>query len=155
MEPVFGRRAFIFELFCYFGATNFLKTKVWGAFALMTAVGVVGLWPRLPRIMQAQMRIMGALSTGDRTVQMKLGWWVLLMGISLAMSIFLFKREKSRRTILWWISLVAFIAFLPNAPYVLTDIVHLIRGISSGSTASMGRCTGLYSASCDRYYSQL
>ncbi|KPQ35149.1 MAG: putative membrane protein [Phormidesmis priestleyi Ana] len=122
----------LFLSFLLFRRNELSKTKVWGAFALMTAVGVVGLWPRLPRIMQAQMRIMGALSTGDRTVQMKLGWWVLLMGISLAMSIFLFKREKSRRTILWWISLVAFIAFLPNAPYVLTDIVHLIRGISSG-----------------------
>ena len=29
-----------------------------------------------------------------------------------------------------------FIAFLPNAPYVLTDIIHLIRGTSSGDIAT-------------------
>ena len=26
---------------------------------------------------------------------------------------------------LWWVGLLAFLAFLPNAPYVLTDLVHL------------------------------
>ena len=25
----------------------------------------------------------------------------------------------------WWVGLAAFVAFLPNAPYVLTDIIHL------------------------------
>ncbi len=108
------------------------KTRLWLAFVVMTAVGVVGLWPRLPRVMQAQMQLLGALSGGDRTAQLKLLWWTALIIISLVMSVFLFKREKSRRTALWWLGLVAFIAFLPNAPYVLTDIVHLIRGTSSG-----------------------
>ncbi|MEL7225281.1 MAG: DUF1361 domain-containing protein, partial [Cyanobacteria bacterium J06576_12] len=36
------------------------------------------------------------------------------------------------RTVLWWLGLVSFIAFLPNAPYVLTDIIHIIRGTSRG-----------------------
>jgi uncharacterized membrane protein len=34
------------------------------------------------------------------------------------------------------VGLAVFIAFLPNAPYVLTDIIHLIRGTSSGDIAT-------------------
>ncbi|CDN13295.1 hypothetical protein RintRC_7152 [Richelia intracellularis] len=33
---------------------------------------------------------------------------------------------------MWWVALIVFIAFLPNAPYLLTDIIHLIRAIRSG-----------------------
>jgi uncharacterized membrane protein len=123
----------LFLSFLLFRREDLSRTKVRGAFALITAIGVVGLWPRLPRVMGAQMQLIGALSSGDRTAQIKLIWWVALSIIALIMSIFLFKREKSRRTTLWWLSLVAFIAFLPNAPYVLTDIVHLIRATSSGA----------------------
>ena len=38
-------------------------------------------------------------------------------------------RALPRPSILWWIGFATFIAFLPNAPYVLTDIIHLIREI--------------------------
>ena len=31
------------------------------------------------------------------------------------------------RSVAWWILLVVYGAFLPNAPYVLTDIIHLIQ----------------------------
>ena len=107
-------------------------SRIWGSLILMSLIGTVGLWPRLPRVMRAQMQLMNALASGDRTAQLKLVWWIALATISLALSFFLFDRQKSRRTVLWWLSLVAFIAFLPNAPYVLTDIIHLIRGTSSG-----------------------
>lgn len=36
------------------------------------------------------------------------------------------RRERSLR---WWMGFLAFIAFLPNAPYVLTDVIHLINDI--------------------------
>lgn len=32
-------------------------------------------------------------------------------------------------TLVWWLGLLTFIFFLPNAPYVLTDVIHLIRQI--------------------------
>ncbi len=123
----------LFLSFVLFRRKDLSKTKIWISFVLITAIGIVGLWPRLPRVMRAQMQLMGALASGDRTAQFKVIWWIALGLISLAMSIFLFKREKSRRTAVWWLSLVAFIAFLPNAPYVLTDIIHLIKGTSSGN----------------------
>ena len=78
------------------------------------------------------MQLVEALGAGDRFAQLKLVWGFALGLITLAMSAFLFNRKKSRRTVLWWLGLVAFITFLPNAPYVLTDIIHLIRATSLG-----------------------
>lgn len=106
--------------------------KIWGSLVVMSIIGAVGLWPRLPRVMRAQMQLMSALASGDRTAQLKIVWWITLAILSLFLSFSLFQREKSRRSALWWLSLVAFIAFLPNAPYLLTDIIHLIRAVSSG-----------------------
>ncbi|MDA0211779.1 MULTISPECIES: DUF1361 domain-containing protein [Desertifilum] len=55
--------------------------------------------------------------------------WNLFLGlIPLALSYWLFKGSP-RRTLLWGIVLLVFIAFLPNAPYVLTDVIHLVRDI--------------------------
>ncbi len=122
----------LFLSFLLFRRKDFSQVKLWVACGVVSAIGIVGLWPRLPRVMQAQMQLMGALSSGDRTAQIKLVWWAVLALISLGLSASLFQRKKSSRTVLWWLGLVAFIAFLPNAPYVLTDIIHLIRGTSSG-----------------------
>jgi len=104
------------------------RTKLWGALVVMTLVGIVGVQPRLPRIMRAQMQLMDAIAGGEQAAQLKLAWWIVLGLISVGMSVFLFKRKKSARTVLWWLGLVGFIAFLPNAAYVLTDIIHIIRG---------------------------
>ena len=48
------------------------------------------------------------------------------------MNFWLFRKDKTLKSVLWGIGFVTFIFFLPNAPYVLTDIIHLIRGTSSG-----------------------
>lgn len=55
-------------------------------------------------------------------------WNLFLAFIPLGLSFWLFRREKSR-SILWWLGFVVFLAFLPNAPYILTDIIHLIYDI--------------------------
>lgn len=39
------------------------------------------------------------------------------------------------RSLRWWLGFFTFVAFLPNAPYVLTDVIHLIRDIRSGYSA--------------------
>lgn len=52
-------------------------------------------------------------------------WNLFLAFIPLVLSIWLFRISQSR-SLLWWGILGIFIAFLPNAPYVLTDIIHLI-----------------------------
>lgn len=59
-------------------------------------------------------------------------WNLFLAFIPLVLSFWLFRRKQISRSLLWWVVLVVFIAFLPNAPYMLTDIIHLIRGTRAG-----------------------
>lgn len=59
-------------------------------------------------------------------------WNLFLAFIPLCLSFFLFRRKNSNRSWIWWIILIIFIAFLPNAPYLLTDIIHLIRATRAG-----------------------
>ena len=44
---------------------------------------------------------------------------LVLMGLDI-----FWLRLRGTRSILWWVGLLVFIGFLPNAPYVLTDIIH-------------------------------
>ena len=43
-------------------------------------------------------------------------------------------RQRGVRSLRWWAGFLVFIAFLPNAPYVLTDIIHLIDQIKQGQS---------------------
>jgi uncharacterized membrane protein len=65
------------------------------------------------------------------------GYWMAwnlvlaLLPVPLAFALF---RTGIPRTRAWWFGVVVFVLFLPNAPYVLTDVVHLfddIRGSRS------------------------
>lgn len=51
----------------------------------------------------------------------------LILGL-LPLSIWLF-RSKLGQGAIWWFGFVAFYGFLPNAPYLLTDVIHLIDDI--------------------------
>ena len=67
-------------------------------------------------------------------LQIHSGWiiWNLFLAfIPLALSVCLFRSPRRSRSILWWVAFLVFIAFLPNAPYLLTDIIHLIRATRS------------------------
>ncbi|MBD1832100.1 DUF1361 domain-containing protein [Cyanobacteria bacterium FACHB-472] len=55
-------------------------------------------------------------------------WNLFLAFIPLALSVWLF-RSNQKRSLIWWVGLCVFVAFLPNAPYLLTDIIHLIQDI--------------------------
>lgn len=57
-----------------------------------------------------------------------MSWNLFLALIPLGLSFWLF-RATTQRYWYWWLTLLVFIAFLPNAPYVLTDIIHLIDDI--------------------------
>ncbi len=59
-----------------------------------------------------------------------IGLIIILMAIDIRAKMV----DANRRPIFWWIGLLLFISFLPNAPYILTDIVHFynaVRNISS------------------------
>lgn len=55
-------------------------------------------------------------------------WNLFLAFIPLGLSFWLFRRGRSR-SFIWWLGFVVFLAFLPNAPYILTDIIHLIYDV--------------------------
>ena len=54
----------------------------------------------------------------------------VLAFIPLVLAYYLFKLSH-RRSVLWWLIAIAFIAFLPNSAYVLTDIIHFIAAVKS------------------------
>jgi uncharacterized membrane protein len=48
--------------------------------------------------------------------------------------------QTSQRSIFWWVGLFLFIVILPNAPYILTDIIHFydaVRTIASAWTITL------------------
>ncbi len=53
-------------------------------------------------------------------------WNLFLAYIPLTLSFYLF-RLSAIRHIFWWVFLLIFISFLPNAPYILTDSIHIIE----------------------------
>lgn len=67
-----------------------------------------------------------------------IAWNLFLALIPLVLSIYLFRSKQGARfrkaepSLLWWAGLIVFVAFLPNAPYMLTDIIHLIHGARLG-----------------------
>ncbi len=57
-----------------------------------------------------------------------MSWNLFLAFIPLALSIWLFRTGRGR-SLVWWLGFLVFYAFLPNAPYLLTDVIHLIDDI--------------------------
>ena len=53
-------------------------------------------------------------------------WNLFLAFIPLVLSFYLFRPSVSRNLV-WWVFLIVFIAFLPNAPYILTDSIHILE----------------------------
>jgi uncharacterized membrane protein len=63
-------------------------------------------------------------------------WNTLLALVPLALAVLLF-RDGARRSVAWWAGVAAWVLFLPNAPYVLTDSVHLLDDIRNASNATV------------------
>lgn len=71
-----------------------------------------------------------------------MSWNLFLAFVPLVLSMVLFREFLTApaspaslshrfRSVFWWLGVVVFIAFLPNAPYVLTDVIHLVSAIRS------------------------
>jgi uncharacterized membrane protein len=54
-----------------------------------------------------------------------MGWNLVLALVPLGVAWRLFSRDRPRLSPWWWVGAAAFVAFLPNAPYVMTDMLHL------------------------------
>lgn len=75
-----------------------------------------------------------------RSVAVGSGPWLafnaVLATIPAVFAVGLFHRSRPR-TPLWWTGVAAFLVFLPNAPYVVTDLIHL-RGMIDANPGSPG-----------------
>ena len=58
-----------------------------------------------------------------------LGWDLFLALIPLGISLLLFHRNNRIHPLLWWPLLGVMVLFLPNAPYVLTDVIHFVSKV--------------------------
>lgn len=66
-----------------------------------------------------------------------MSWNLALAAVPAVLSIPLFWGTH-RRTPMWWVGLVVFALFLPNAPYLVTDIIHLrLDAARIGSDAAL------------------
>ncbi|MBU6230861.1 MAG: DUF1361 domain-containing protein [Cyanobacteria bacterium REEB459] len=99
-------------------------------------VGLSGIWSRLPWIVHNWISLVVEASTGNSRALLRLGWLVLAAGFALGLGRSGFGSREGRRAWGWGLGVGVFMAFLPNAPYLLTDIIHLIRGLSSGQVAT-------------------
>ena len=75
-----------------------------------------------------------------RTNRHWVGWNTLLALVPAGLAVVLFFRPH-RRTAGWWAGVAAFALFLPNAPYVITDLIHLrwlVGQASGGSVVVFG-----------------
>ncbi|MGB7439539.1 MAG: DUF1361 domain-containing protein [Coleofasciculaceae cyanobacterium] len=82
--------------------------------------------------------MMTILNEAWKALNIHSGWivWNLFLAfIPLALSVWLFRRQSHSRSLLWWVCFIVFAAFLPNAPYLLTDIIHLIQATREGFSA--------------------
>ncbi|HEV3227595.1 MAG TPA: DUF1361 domain-containing protein [Acidimicrobiales bacterium] len=69
-------------------------------------------------------------------VQRNLEWMtpnLVLAAAPFLMAVYLFAWRRPR-TMAWWAGVVVFVAFLPNAPYVVSDLIHLSGQLRRSTT---------------------
>ena len=74
-----------------------------------------------------------------------MGWNLFLAIIPCVLSFILFNKRLARRSpkqlgkaLIWWCGLASFVLFLPNAPYILTDIIHFVDNSRSPEISANG-----------------
>jgi len=98
----------------------------WGVYLLTGATFVYGVqrynWENLIYLLR---------SLGTRFLDLDTIYLVGAIAITLLLMILdiLLLRSPGSRSLGWWLGFLVFITFLPNAPYILTDIIHLIDDI--------------------------
>ena len=65
--------------------------------------------------------------------------------VVLATVLFTLRRDGRRRP-LWWAGVALFVLFLPNAPYVVTDLVHLRDDVRAADGPVVTRVLPVYAA---------
>ncbi len=67
-----------------------------------------------------------------RMVPFFMMWNTVLAVVPLVLALWLFRPDARTGAAGWWCGLGAFVVTLPNAPYVLTDVIHLVDDAQDG-----------------------
>ncbi|ELS30891.1 MULTISPECIES: DUF1361 domain-containing protein [Pseudanabaena] len=70
-----------------------------------------------------------------------MSWNLFLAIIPCLLSFILFIKRSPKRlpqNIMWWLGLTIFILFLPNAPYIITDIIHFVDDVRTPEISDNG-----------------
>lgn len=74
-----------------------------------------------------------------------MGWNLFLAIIPCGLSFILFSKSSTKRSPkrishnpIWWLGLALFVLFLPNAPYIITDIIHFVDDVRSLDVSTNG-----------------
>jgi uncharacterized membrane protein len=68
-------------------------------------------------------------------------WNLFLAIIPCVLSFILFAKRSPKQlpvSPMWWFGVAAFIAFLPNAPYIITDIIHFVKDLRMSEASDNG-----------------
>lgn len=68
--------------------------------------------------------LLGGIADVVRANRPWMTWNLILAMVPAVLAVVLLARPH-RRTWVWWAGIAVFVAFLPNAPYVVTDLIHL------------------------------
>jgi uncharacterized membrane protein len=107
---------------------NYLK----GAWLVTGLCGAIGISARLGRIQASLIAGWRTVQTGSAGVLWQLLWLAIVALVAIGASVWLARQTALSKMGLWGLGLAMFMALLPNAPYVLTDVVHLIRATGYG-----------------------
>jgi uncharacterized membrane protein len=68
-----------------------------------------------------------------------MGWNLFLALAPLVLAVVLVHRrvQRHRRSVGWWAGAAAFVLLLPNAPYVVTDLIHLREDVAAAPSSSV------------------
>lgn len=77
--------------------------------------------------------LLGGIADVMRIHRPWMTWNLTLAMVPAALAVALLARPH-RRTVTWWAGIAVFVVFLPNAPYVVTDLIHL-RGHAAAAAS--------------------
>ncbi len=77
--------------------------------------------------------LLGGIADVVRANRFWMTWNLILAVVPAVLAVVLLARPH-RRTAVWWAGVAVFVAFLPNAPYVITDLIHLRRDAADAAS---------------------
>jgi uncharacterized membrane protein len=78
-------------------------------------------------------------------------WNLTLAVVPMVLALVLF-RQRARTGVAWWLGVTAFVLFLPNGPYVLTDIQHYAFDVAMyGRSETIAHYAVLFAAGLGAY----